>query len=321
MVKQLKNQKRQSKQNKTTKSKEMKEQKQSPETTSGSDATNGAELIHFTNIRKGSIKPPTKSQLKKYKVPEIDLTIDENKINMTANLSGASLSDITFSINQNSLVVLSNNKKTPYYTDIKIQDLIIPQSAVANFRDGTLIVTVQKSNGSEPWKGITQMQAVNKELLETKSRLTKLQEQYHAIQLDYQNLLVKSKKDIDNKVDTYKISVIEKLLKNIDNFNLALNSTLKMKNKDNEQIILGINLILNELVNMIKEEGVTEIQTKGLLLDPTLHEVMDCIKTDKHPENTILEEFQKGYRYKDKVLRPSKVKVAIAPKEKQKKKK
>lgn len=275
-------------------------------------------LIHFTNIQMDFDKPPSIAQLKKFKVPEIDLQIDDKKIDIIANLPGSKLADINISLTQDSLVILSNNKKVSYYTDIKLPEPIIPQSAVARFKDGTLNFNVRKMDSKEPWSGLVQLEDKTKELKALKEKLSKFQEQYHTIQLDYQNLLVRSQREVENSIDSYKISMIERLLKNIDNFELALDSASKIKNKDTENIILGINLFLNDLKNMVKEEGVAEVETKDMMLNPNQHEVMECSETDKYPENTILQEYQKGYKYKNRIIRPSKVRVAIAPKEKRK---
>jgi len=279
------------------------------------------ELIQFTSLKKGELKIPTKNQLKKFKVPELEVTINETTVNLNAKLIGAKASDIMLSLSSDSLVVLCENKKVAYYTEIKLPENIIPQSAVAKFYNGNLNMTILKTNGSKiPWEGLKQIEKLQKELKDNKERHAKLQQQYHGIQLDYQNLLVKSKKEVEGKIDAYKISVIERLLKNIDNFELALESTLKNKNKNNEQIIKGINLFLNELRSMISEENVTEVAGEGLLFDPHMHEVLDCEETEKYPENTILKVYQKGYKYKDRVIRPAKVRIATSTKAKKKNK-
>jgi len=278
------------------------------------------ELIQFTSIHKGMPGLPRKDQLKKCLVPETDLMVDDMILNLTAKLDGLELVDISFSLDQDSLVIFGKNNKSAYYTDIKLPASIIPQSAVAKFSDGILKFSIQKQvsqeNNTKPWTGMVDLERSNTELKETKERLTKFQEQYHSIQLEYQDLFVKNKKEIESKIDAYKLSVIEKLLKSIDNFELALRSVANKKNKEIKQIVVGIDLIMNDLKNMVGEEGITEVPSIGMLLDPTVHDVTECEETDKYPENTILDEYQKGYMYKNGIIRPSKVKVAIASKKK-----
>ena len=296
------------------------------DTTSQPEQDVRAEYIQFTNLQKGDLKIPSKGQLNKYKIPETDLAIDQNTLNLTAKLPDTRSDELTLSLTNDSLIILSNNKKNAYFTEIKFPELIIPQSAVAKLEFGTLHLNVVKNqNSPEPWDGLLQIeriQELQKDANEAKERLSQFQKQYHTIQQEYQGLLVRSKKEIENKVDSYKILVIEKLLKNIDNFELALQSATndKGKKENSEQIIVGITLILNELRNMIKDEGVNEIASEGCLLDPLQHEVLDCEETDKYPENTILKVYQKGYKYKSRVIRPSKVRVSIPLKSAKKKK-
>jgi molecular chaperone GrpE len=276
--------------------------------------------IIFTNLQLGSPKQPNKSQAIKFKVPKIDLEKAENKIIITAKLPGCKLENLELLMNQNSLIIKCTNKKDKYYTEIKLPEEIIPQSTIANLINESLIVKTEIANKTQTWNGINKLEILSEDLKNTKNKLYKTQEQYHGVQLDYQNLIVKNKKEFETRIDNFKISVIEKLLRNIDNFELALKSTEKIRNKDSEKILVGLKLILNELRNTIKEEGVEEIITTGLIFDPSIHEAVECMETDKHPENTILEEYQKGYRYKNRIIRPSRVKVTILPKKKDKKK-
>ena len=153
------------------------------------------ELIQFTSLKKGELKIPTKSQLKKFKVPELEVTINGTTVNLNAKLIGAKASDIMLSLTSDSLVLLCENKKVAYYSEIKLPENIIPQSAVAKFYDDNLNMTILKTDSFKiPWEGFEQIQRLQMELKDTKERHAKLQQQYHGIQLDYQNLLVKSKK-------------------------------------------------------------------------------------------------------------------------------
>ena len=76
----------------------------------------------------------------------------------------------------------------------------------------------------------------------------------------------------------------------------------------NANVFDGIKMIYNNLMKTLKDEGLNEIKAKGLV-DPFRHEVM-LQKQSKEPEGTILQEVQKGYEFKGKVIRPSKVVVA-----------
>jgi molecular chaperone GrpE len=269
--------------------------------------------LFFTGIHLGIPKPPTKRQAANFKIPDTDLKFANDTIEIYTKLPGIEQRDITLSLNKDTYNIKCKNKNLAYFTEIKLPVSIVPQSALSYFKNEILFLRVMKMKETNYWDGIKKMETLESELRETKERLSKFQEQYHAIQLEYQNILVRGKKDVETRIDNYKISVIEKILKNIDNFEIALKSIDNSKNKNNEQIVIGINLILGDLMNILKEEGVTEIPSKGLILDPNQHEVIDFIETDEHSENTILKEYQKGYKYKNRIIRPSKVKVSKLP--------
>ncbi len=269
--------------------------------------------LQYTSIHLGEPKPPKKNQTAIYKVPETDLNMDKDIIEIYTKLPGIKSEDVALSLNKDTYIIKCSNKNVAYYAEIKLPGDIVPQSALSYFKEETLYLKLIKMKESKPWDGILKMQTLLNNLQETKERLTKFQEQYQAIQLEYQNILVRSKKELETKIDNHKISIFEKVLRNIDNFELALNSINRTKNKENEQITIGINLILNDLMSMLKEEGVTEILSKGMILDPNQHEVIDVIETKDFSENIILEEVQKGYKYKNRIIRPSKVKVSKLP--------
>jgi molecular chaperone GrpE len=96
--------------------------------------------------------------------------------------------------------------------------------------------------------------------------------------------------------------LILRLLDVIDSFELAL------KNKDeNEDFKKGVELIYAQLYSLLEKEGVEKIDSIGINLDPEKHDVM--LTQEGKEDNKIIEELQKGYMLKDKVLRYSKVKV------------
>ena len=68
-----------------------------------------------------------------------------------------------------------------------------------------------------------------------------------------------------------------------------------------------------KLRSVLESEGVTPIDALGQPFDPNLHEAVVHEPTDAHPDNTVIEELQRGYRLGDRVLRPSLVKVANNP--------
>jgi molecular chaperone GrpE len=98
------------------------------------------------------------------------------------------------------------------------------------------------------------------------------------------------------------------LLPIVDNFERALQSA--STTKDYEKLVTGVNAILRQMQDFLTKEGVTPIDATGQPFDPNYHNAVLRHETTEYPENTVVEELQKGYTRGDRVLRPSMVKVA-----------
>jgi len=98
----------------------------------------------------------------------------------------------------------------------------------------------------------------------------------------------------------------------LDDFERAVEAG-KIKH-DFDILYKGIEMIHKDLRDFLKQNGIDEIDAKGKLFNPHEHEAMMQEETDAHPEDHVIEEFQKGYTLNGRVIRPSKVKVAKRPK-------
>jgi molecular chaperone GrpE len=106
--------------------------------------------------------------------------------------------------------------------------------------------------------------------------------------------------------------LIGKLLAVLDDFDRALET---VPPGANEAWVDGIRLVERKLRALLEAEGVTEIEALGQPFDPNLHEAVVHETTADHPDNQVIGELQRGYRLRDRVLRPSLVRVANNPKE------
>ena len=79
-----------------------------------------------------------------------------------------------------------------------------------------------------------------------------------------------------------------------------------------ESLMEGVTLTLKSIREMLAKEGLQPIEAVGLEFNPELHEALFCEESDKCEHNTIIEEIEKGYTLNGRVLRPSRVKVAIS---------
>lgn len=106
--------------------------------------------------------------------------------------------------------------------------------------------------------------------------------------------------------------VLLQFLPVVDNFERAL-SSLESSEGDAEALRNGVELIHKQFKDALSKFGLEAVEAVGQTFDPHVHEAVTTEATDKHKENTVIQEFQRGYRIGDRLLRPAKVKVAASP--------
>ena len=128
------------------------------------------------------------------------------------------------------------------------------------------------------------------------------------LQADFQNYKKRIDKEHISTIKNANASLIKELLAVLDSFELAI----KNNHENNPEIAKfkrGLEMIYAQLYSVLESEGLRMIETKNKKFDPFKHEVL-MIKESDEPEDTILQEFQKGYILNDNVLRHSKVMIA-----------
>ena len=98
----------------------------------------------------------------------------------------------------------------------------------------------------------------------------------------------------------------ESFLGVLDNFQLALKSQ-----GSPEQFRSGVELIAKQLDDAVRNLGVTLVETVGQQFDPRVHEALGSLETTKHPDGAVIDEVRRGYKIKDRLLRPALVRVAV----------
>jgi molecular chaperone GrpE len=102
------------------------------------------------------------------------------------------------------------------------------------------------------------------------------------------------------------MDLVREILPVVDDFERAL----KVETADREYA-KGVELIYQRFKEILKKLGLEAIPTEGQRFDPALHEAVQRAETDEAEDQSILEEFQRGYNFKGKLLRPAMVKVAV----------
>lgn len=137
---------------------------------------------------------------------------------------------------------------------------------------------------------------------------------------DFQNKFLRARADLENfrkRSEREKADAVKRANRNIlmdlldvnDNFERATTSI----SDETDPFVVGVLMIRKQLQDTLSQQGVEEVEAMHRPFDPYLHEAFAYEPSDAHPENVVIEVFQKGYRYQGQLLRAAKVKVSAAP--------
>lgn len=124
---------------------------------------------------------------------------------------------------------------------------------------------------------------------------------------EFQNFTKRKENEVAEMRKYASEGIIVKLLDNIDNLERAVDASKESQNFNS--LIEGVNMILNNLKNLLTEEGVEEIEAAGKEYDPYEHKAMITENKEELDDNVVVQVFQKGYKMKGKVVRPAMVTV------------
>jgi molecular chaperone GrpE len=139
-----------------------------------------------------------------------------------------------------------------------------------------------------------------KKLEEAENRLLRLQ-------ADFDNFRRRTRLDAEASEKYRAQSLISDLLPALDNFERALK--VETEDEQTKSLLQGMEMVYKGLLDALKKEGVEPIESVGKEFDPHLHQAVMQAEDENYGPNTVIDEFQKGYILKDRVIRPSMVKV------------
>lgn len=131
---------------------------------------------------------------------------------------------------------------------------------------------------------------------------------YLRLYADFENYRKRVNKDKEDLIRFGNESLLYELLPAIDNLELALKHA---SGEVNSGLVQGVEVTLKELQRTLEKFGLVRIEATGKPFDPAVHHAMSQVERDDMDEKLIAEEFRAGYRYREKVLRPSLVAVSI----------
>jgi len=130
-------------------------------------------------------------------------------------------------------------------------------------------------------------------------------------QADFENYKKRSAREKEEAIKYANTSLLERLVGIIDNFELGL-AAAKEQGADSP-IYSGMVLVQKQLNDLLAENGLQPIEAEGKTFDPNMHEAIAHEPSDRVPEESVVRQTRRGYRLKDRLLRPAKVVVSSGP--------
>jgi molecular chaperone GrpE len=161
------------------------------------------------------------------------------------------------------------------------------------------IAPVETSNTSE-------------ELERVKAERDALVDRLARLQAEFDNARKREARERNDFRDYAVAGAVEQFLPVLDNFQLALKSTGSA-----EQLRTGVELIVKQMEEALRSLNVQPVEAEGVAFDPRVHEALDTVDRTDLPDHQVLEEVRRGYRIKERLLRPALVRVVNNPQQKE----
>ncbi len=141
-----------------------------------------------------------------------------------------------------------------------------------------------------------------------RSERDELKEMLLRRQAEFDNFRKRSEKERAEYLEYAGMESVRQILPVLDDFDRALK--VECTSKDYAR---GVEMIHSRMFEILKKLGLQPIETAGTMFDPHLHQAVERVETTDVEDGTVLGEFQRGYYFKGKLLRPAMVKVAVRP--------
>jgi molecular chaperone GrpE len=185
-------------------------------------------------------------------------------------------------------------------TDMKSQDLDLEHELPAAEQSAEEQATGAGEGAAAQQAELEKLQAERNVLLDRMARL----------QAEFENARKRAAREQQEYKDFALADALKNLLPILDSFDRAL----QMPVQKQEDFRAGVELIRKQLQDALEKLGLRPIPAKSEPFDPRLHEAVEMVDTDQAADQHVLDELQRGYKLKDRLLRPSMVRVARNPK-------
>jgi molecular chaperone GrpE len=168
--------------------------------------------------------------------------------------------------------------------------------------------------GAKPAEGaLAQANAISQEEYDRlKAERDSLLDRLARLQAEFENARKREQRERTEFRDFAVAGAVELFLPVLDNFQLALKATGSA-----EQLRAGVELILKQMEDALRTLNVQPVEAVGATFDPRVHEAIEMVERPDVPDHQVFDEVRRGYRIKDRLLRPAMVRVASNPQQKE----
>ena len=176
--------------------------------------------------------------------------------------------------------------------------------------------TAGSANEAEPLIRLDAATISDEQLEELTDRAAKADERWERLlrtTADFDNFKKRAAREKQDAIKFANESLIQKLIPVLDNFDMALAAAQSEQTEATQSLQTGINMIYQQLRNVLVESGLEEVDAAGKAFDPNLHEAVSQQETNEVAEGHVVQQLRKGYKLRDRLLRPATVVVAKPP--------
>ncbi|MGU9966583.1 nucleotide exchange factor GrpE [Bacillus sp. N1(2025)] len=152
-----------------------------------------------------------------------------------------------------------------------------------------------------------QEEALQHQIDELQGLLDEKENKLLRVQADFENCKRRSRLEMEAAQKYRSQNVVTEILPALDNFERALQ--VEAESEQTKSLLQGMEMVRRQLMDALEKEGVEAIEAVGQEFDPNLHQAVMQVEDENFGSNIVIEELQKGYKLKDRVIRPSMVKV------------
>jgi molecular chaperone GrpE len=169
---------------------------------------------------------------------------------------------------------------------------------------------------AEPVATIDASSITPEQLTELKERAAKADEHWNRLlrtTADFENFKKRATREKQDAIKFANETLLQKLVPILDNFDMALSAAQSAQSDAVQSLQTGVNMIHQQLKNVMAEAGLEEVDANGKAFDPNLHEAVSQQETAEVPEGQVVQQLRKGYKFRERLLRPASVVVAKRP--------